>query len=164
MSAVAYSYGAVDRLWKSDSKSNGKLDGAAAVAVLAKGLELKGTKLSLINFDEFERLDFFRGGKSLFQQKTTEVVFRRADMPTVFVKFWAAVSSGFWMAGCNERGKRFPNCASAKREAVWEGVRIAKAEKNKMDVVAAVSPNFVDGFYSAPFFFCAPFFFLSELH
>lgn len=80
MSAVAYGYGAIDGLWKGDSKSNGRLDGAASVSVLAKGLELEGMNLSLINFDEFseplaELLDFFRGGKSLLLQQTTEVVF-----------------------------------------------------------------------------------------
>ena len=163
MSAVAYGYGSANPLWKGDSKSNGRMDGAASVSVLAQGLELKGTNLSLTNFDEFEPLDFFRGGKSLLLQQTTEVVFGRADVPTVFVKFWAAVSSGFWMAGRNERGKRFPNCTVAERLAIWECVRLAKTKKNEMDVVAAVSPNFADGFYGAPFLFFL-FFFLAELH
>ena len=160
MSAITYGYGSFDGPWKGvegDSKSNGKLDGAAAVAVLAKGLELKGTNLSLTNFDEFEPLDFFRDGKSLLRQQTTEVVFGRSDMPAVFVKFWAAVSSGFGMARGDKRGKRFPNCAAVEQMAVWECGRLAKTEKNEMDVVATVSPDFADGFYDVPFF-------LAELH
>ena len=138
MSTVAYGYGAVDTSWKGDSKSDRRMNGAAAVTVLAKGLELEEMNLSLINFDEFfEPLDFFRDGKSLLRQqtakvvfgradvphhrrrgmrsnlRTAKVVFGRADVPTVFVKFWTPApvfSPGFWMAGRNERGKRLPNC------------------------------------------------------
>lgn len=61
------------------------------------------------------------------------------------------------MAGRNKWGKRFPNCAAVEQMAVRECGRIAKTEKNEMDVVAAVSPDFVDGFYGAPFF-------LAKLH
>ena len=118
MSAVAYGYGAVDTSWKGDSKSDRRMNGAAAVTVLAKGLELEEMNLSLINFDEFfEPLDFFRGGKSLLRQQTAKVMFGRADVPTVFVKFWTPApvfSPGFWMAGRNERGKRLPNCAAVE--------------------------------------------------
>ena len=78
-------------------------------------------------------------------------------MPAVFVKFWAAVSSGFWMTGCDKRGKRFPNCAVAERLAIREGVRVAKTEENEVDVMDAMSPDFVDGFYGLPFF-------LAKLH
>ena len=66
------------------------------------------------------------------------------------------------MAGRNKWGKRFPNCTVAERLAIWECVRLAKTKKNEMDVVAAVSPNFVDRFYGVPFF-CA-LFFLAKLH
>ena len=41
--------------------------------------------------------------------------------------------------------------------AIREGVRLAKTKKNEMDVVAAVSPDFVEKFYGAPFF-------LAKLH
>ena len=82
-------------------------------------------------------------------------MFRRADVPAVFVKFWAAVSSGFWMAGCDKRGKRFPNYAVAERLAIREGVRVTKTKENEADVVASVSPDFVDGFYGLPFFIFA---------